>query len=44
MIKHETGKLYVTEQIPTLVATDEKVKNPELLMPSILFFWQLQKI
>jgi hypothetical protein len=34
IIKHKTGKLYLTEQIPFLL-----IKDPEeLLMPSVLFF------
>jgi hypothetical protein len=41
--KHETGKLHLTEQIPSLT-NDEKVKEPELLMLSILFSCKLLKI
>jgi hypothetical protein len=30
-IKHETGKLHLTEQIPSLLMLDEKVDDPEVI-------------
>jgi hypothetical protein len=29
IIKHETGKIHVTEQMPSLLITNEKIKYPE---------------
>jgi hypothetical protein len=31
IIKHETGKLPLTEHIPSLLINDEEVKDPEVI-------------
>jgi hypothetical protein len=31
IIKQETGKILVTEQIPSLLINDEKIKDPEMV-------------
>jgi hypothetical protein len=33
-MKHETGKLHLTKQIPSLLINDKKVKNPEVIAAS----------
>jgi hypothetical protein len=31
IIKHETGKLHLTEQIPSLLINDENIKDPKVI-------------
>jgi hypothetical protein len=39
IIKHETGKLHLTEQIPSLLRNDEEVKDPEVIADAFNTFY-----
>jgi hypothetical protein len=39
IIKHKTGKLHLTEQIPSLLKNDEEVKDPEVIADAFNTFF-----
>jgi hypothetical protein len=45
IIKHETGKLHLTEQIPSILINEETAKDPEEIADAFnTFFRQVVKI
>jgi hypothetical protein len=38
-IEHETGKLHLTDQIPSLLINDEKLKDPEVIADAFSTFF-----
>jgi hypothetical protein len=39
IIKHETGKLHLTEETPSLFINDKEVKNPEVIADTLNTFY-----
>jgi hypothetical protein len=43
ILKYETGKLHLAEQIPSLLIDDEEVKDPEVIADAFYFFLRISE-